>query len=830
MKKRFTRTVTPDNTRCILEGLESRCLMHADNAVFRIDAGATAAYTDVEGHVWPADNGYSGGGGDQTAFAVAGTTDPKLYYTRRAGTFSYAKPVADGDYTLNLLFADFRNPGERKFNVTAEGKTILSNFDIAATAGPKTALNMSFPVTVTGGAFNLSFLPGSVGTPVVSAIELIPAEPSIPADPTNLGAVAGASTSVKLSWSDVATNNETGYEIQRSTDGGVNFLPVVTSPANVTAYADGGLTASTSYTYRVRAVNAGGASAWTNLASATTPATSPTPTPPPNAGVDIRVDAGNAGTFTDGAGNAWGADANFTGGWFASTSFAVANTTDDPLYITRRAGDFSYSRAVPNGDYTLKLLFADYLAAGQRKFNVSAEGKSILANYDIAASAGTKTAITKSFPVTVADGKIDVTFTSVVNYATISALELVAVTSGGGSTDVPAAPSNLTATPGAGKISLAWKDNSSNEQSFEVWRSVNGGPFMLAATRAAGSTGYDDSGLSTANSYRYYVRAINAIGASGASNSVTATPLAGTPIDTWTRITWSTKASAPVGKAEALRAVVGGKLYVFAGFAGDAGPVTRSDVYDPATNTWTRIADMPTRLSHSGVDVVGRDVYFAGGYIGTGPGYQQTFGTKQVWKYNVDSNTYSAMPSLPVECAGGGLVAVGRVLHYFGGDDINRHDTGVHFALDLDNLAAGWVQRKSMITPRSHMGAVNLNGKIYTVGGQTGNDAALIPQNAVEVYDPATDTWTSVASMPKAVNHFASAALVSGGRILTFGGQTTNGNAIADCYAYDPVANRWATLSSLPAARFSGVAGVIDGAIYFTTGSSLTTTWKGVPG
>jgi N-acetylneuraminic acid mutarotase len=140
------------------------------------------------------------------------------------------------------------------------------------------------------------------------------------------------------------------------------------------------------------------------------------------------------------------------------------------------------------------------------------------------------------------------------------------------------------------------------------------------------------------------------------------------------------------------------------------------------------------------------------------------------------------------------------------------------------------VQKKSMITPRSHMGAVLLNGKIYTVGGQTGNDAALIPQSAVEVYDPATDTWKGVASMPKAVNHFASATFVMGGRILTFGGQTTNGNAIADCYAYDPAANKWTTLSSLPAARFSGVADVIDGAIYFTTGSTLTTTWKGVVG
>jgi N-acetylneuraminic acid mutarotase len=46
--------------------------------------------------------------------------------------------------------------------------------------------------------------------------------------------------------------------------------------------------------------------------------------------------------------------------------------------------------------------------------------------------------------------------------------------------------------------------------------------------------------------------------------------------------------------------------------------------------------------------------------------------------------------------------------------------------------------------------------------------------------------------------------------------------------AYDPATNTWTSLSPLPSARFSGVAAMIGGAIYFTGGSSQTTTWKGV--
>ena len=52
-----------------------------------------------------------------------------------------------------------------------------------------------------------------------------------------------------------------------------------------------------------------------------------------------------------------------------------------------------------------------------------------------------------------------------------------------------------------------------------------------------------------------------------------------------TAITWTTRAAAPISRAEALRAVIDDKLYVFGGFSNELGPVKRSDVYDPATNT-----------------------------------------------------------------------------------------------------------------------------------------------------------------------------------------------------------------------------------------------------
>ena len=297
-----------------------------------------------------------------------------------------------------------------------------------------------------------------------------------------------------------------------------------------------------------------------------------------------------------------------------------------------------------------------------------------------------------------------------------------------------------------------------------------------------------------------------------------------------TSITWSTQAAAPIVRAEALRAVIDNRLYVFGGFSGTAGPIKRSDVYDPATNTWTQIADLPTRLTHAGVAVDGRNVYVAGGYVGIGStGYSQTFGTRDVWRYNVDSNSWSPVVQLPRALASGGLAVVGRELHYFGGNDSNRNDAGDHYALNLDDQGSGWQPREMMPDARSHLGYVSLDGKIWAIGGQYGNDDALETTTTVSEYDPAADAWTNRPPLPVAISHIASAAFVLDGRIVIAGGETDHNVATNRVTIFDPATNEWKSLTNLPAARFSGVAAAIGGNIYFTGGSSQTTTWKGIP-
>lgn len=95
-------------------------------------------------------------------------------------------------------------------------------------------------------------------------------------DPGNVPAVPGtptvsylSDTSLRVNWVD-NSNDETGFEIQRSLDGATGWTTIATTAADVTSYDDTGLTVDTQYYYRVRAVNANGESAWSNVASGTT--------------------------------------------------------------------------------------------------------------------------------------------------------------------------------------------------------------------------------------------------------------------------------------------------------------------------------------------------------------------------------------------------------------------------------------------------------------------------------------------------------------------------------------------------------------------------------
>ncbi len=174
----------------------------------------------------------------------------------------------------------------------------------------------------------------------------------------------------------------------------------------------------------------------------------------------LAINAGGPGMAN------FAADEDFSGGSTyitgASVSTAgIANAAPAAVYQSERyAGTMSYAipGLVAGGTYTVRLHFAEiwWTAAGQRVFSVAINGNPVLSNFDIlAAAGGPNIAVVRSFAATAsAAGQIVIGFTTAVDNAKLSGLEII---SGSGSTAAsavraqpPAAESGATGRCGLG--------------------------------------------------------------------------------------------------------------------------------------------------------------------------------------------------------------------------------------------------------------------------------------------------------------------------------------------------------------------------------------------
>jgi fibronectin type III domain protein len=128
----------------------------------------------------------------------------------------------------------------------------------------------SFKFPGCGGAPTPTPTPTPTATPTATPTPT-PTPTGAPDAPTNLTGNAVSSTQINLSWSD-NSNNETVFKIERCTGNNcTNFGEIAQVGANVTSYPNGGLTKNTWYRYRVRASNANGDSAYSNIITEKTP-------------------------------------------------------------------------------------------------------------------------------------------------------------------------------------------------------------------------------------------------------------------------------------------------------------------------------------------------------------------------------------------------------------------------------------------------------------------------------------------------------------------------------------------------------------------------------
>ncbi|MCP4137737.1 MAG: hypothetical protein GY754_42630 [bacterium] len=367
----------------------------------------------------------------------------------------------------------------------------------------------------------------------------------VPADPAGLTASAVSASEITISWND-NSGNESGFRIERSPDGSA-FTEITTVAANVTSYADTGLTPDSAYFYRVRAYNDIGNSAYSNTANAATPDVAPDAP----AGLTALAVSASAITisWTDNSNNESGfrVERSLDGSSFSEITTTAANVstyadtglTPDTAYFYRvRAYNDIDNSAYSNtaNAATPDVVPAD--PAGLTALAVSASeitiswtdnagnesGFSVERSPD--GSAFTEVTTVAANVTSYADSGLTPHTAYFYRVRAYNAIGNSAYSNTANTTTpdvVPADPAGLTAAAvSASEITISWTDNSGNESGFRVERSPDGSAFTEITTVSADVATYTDSGLSSASTYYYRVRAYNGIGSSGYSAAASA--------------------------------------------------------------------------------------------------------------------------------------------------------------------------------------------------------------------------------------------------------------------------------------------------------------------
>jgi N-acetylneuraminic acid mutarotase len=96
----------------------------------------------------------------------------------------------------------------------------------------------------------------------------------------------------------------------------------------------------------------------------------------------------------------------------------------------------------------------------------------------------------------------------------------------------------------------------------------------------------------------------------------------------------------------------------------------------------------------------------------------------------------------------------------------------------------------------NHVNLAAYGGRLYALGGLNQSFGAV---GSAWSYDPAADAWTPIASMPAGTERGAAAVGVVSGRIVLAGGYRLG--SVRDVSAYDPATDTWTALPPLPVAR-----------------------------
>lgn len=266
-------------------------------------------------------------------------------------------------------------------------------------------------------------------------------------------------------------------------------------------------------------------------------------------------------------------------------------------------------------------------------------------------------------------------------------------------------------------------------------------------------------------------------------------------------------------------------LIVAGGYISNSGLTATTAVYSlRVTNAypkWIQRKPMPRALTHCAQALVNHTMYLCGGFLGKAPGRS----VPDCYSYSILSDTWNALPNLPIDVGGGSMVYIKPINSLFYGGGMRRKEgryDGIDmpntYMLSLDNIKAGWKRKANMPNPRNHMAAATVSSRHFFLGGQHSDDEDAGNQATVNEYVYQTNKWFTKAPLPLPLGHIVGSTFAYWNGILTVGGVRNGRKQISNIYYYRVDSNSWTLVGHYPRSVQSPICGLSNLSIHCTTG------------
>ncbi len=179
--------------------------------------------------------------------------------------------------------------------------------------------------------------------------------------------------------------------------------------------------------------------------------------------------------------------------------------------------------------------------------------------------------------------------------------------------------------------------------------------------------------------------------------------------------TWTKKANMPTPRRGLSTSVVNDRIYAVGG-VGD-GTLSVVEAYSPATDTWVRKADMPTERSMLSTDAVNGKIYAIGGYYWDAEQGMQTY-CSTVEEYDPATDTWTKKADMPTAREGLSSSTVNGIIYAIGGE--SKESIALTTVEAYDPASDTWTSGADMSTARRRLSTSVVRGRVYAIGGHPG--------------------------------------------------------------------------------------------------------------